>query len=60
MRRGDEKESLGANLEERRAHLHEGLRRKHLLECRLLGEVFHGDLATLLERAHTCGGGRIY
>ena len=50
--KGEEEEYLGTFLEERRAHLFEGLRRKHLLELRLLGEVFHGGLATILERAH--------
>jgi hypothetical protein len=60
VRRGEEEESLGAFLEERRAHLHEGLRRKLLLELRgLLGEVFQ-RLGYFLEEGHTCGGGRIY
>jgi hypothetical protein len=52
VRRGEEEESLGAFLEERRAHLFVGLRRKPLLELRLLEEVFHGGLTTILERAH--------
>jgi hypothetical protein len=52
LRRGKEEESLGAFLEERRAHLFQGLRRKPLLGLRLLGEVFHGGLPTILERVH--------
>jgi hypothetical protein len=43
---------LDTFLEERTENLFEGFRRKHFLELRLLGEVFHGVLATILERAH--------
>jgi hypothetical protein len=47
---------LGAFLEERRAHLLEGLRRKPLLGLSLHGEVFHGGLAITFVRAHTRRG----
>ena len=47
---------MGANLEERRVQMLEGLRRKPLLGLSLHGEVFHGGLAITFVRVHTRRG----